>query len=123
MGMKKRCDVMCLEQSLKRGKNAYPGVLSTGNSMETTIFLELDNLSDCLVLNGLQFRSVSLASGHSITLLDKLIRTKQRADVLSSERRAPLGSRHFLLRFLWYFLEEGEEGKFVCYVFFSPAAI
>jgi hypothetical protein len=58
-------------------KKHIPGVLSTRNSMETTILLKLDNLSDRLVLNGLQFLSISLASSNSITLLHKLIGTKQ----------------------------------------------
>ena len=52
------------------------------------------NLSDRLVLNGLQFFSISLASSDSITLLHKLIRTKQRANVLGSERWASLCGRH-----------------------------
>jgi len=77
-----------------RDRNNIPGVLSTGNSMETTVLLELDNLSDRLVLNRLQFLSISLASSNSITLLDQLIRTKQRANVLGSERRASLCGRH-----------------------------
>jgi hypothetical protein len=62
--------------------------------METTILLKLDNLSDRLVLNGLQLLSISLASSNSITLLHKLIGTKQRANVLGSERRASLCGRH-----------------------------
>jgi hypothetical protein len=79
--------------STKR-KESIPGVLSTGNGMETTILLKLDNLSDRLVLNGLQFFSISLASSDSITLLHKLIRTKQRANVLGSEGWASLCGRH-----------------------------
>jgi hypothetical protein len=84
----------------KERKENIPGVFTTGDSMETTILLELDNLSDGLVLNGLQFSSVSLASSHSVTLLDELIRTKQRTDVLSSERRVSLGGRHSVMCFL-----------------------
>jgi hypothetical protein len=77
-------------------KRYIPGVLSTRNSMETTILLELDNLSDRLVLNGLQFLSISLASSNSITLLHKLIGTKQRANVLGSERWTSLCGRHIV---------------------------
>jgi hypothetical protein len=62
--------------------------------METTILLKLDNLSDGLVLNGLQLLSISLASSNGITLLHKLIRAKQRANVLGSEGRASLCGRH-----------------------------
>ena len=91
--------------------------------METTILLELDNLSDGLVLNRLQFRSVSLASSHSVTLLDELIRAEQRTDVLGSERRASLGGRHFVMGFQDVLSRESEEGKIVRSLFYSPAAI
>jgi hypothetical protein len=75
-------------------KKHIPGVLSTRNSMEPTILLKLDNLSDRLVLDRLQLLSISLASSNSITLLHKFIGTKQRANVLGSERRASLCGRH-----------------------------
>lgn len=90
--------------------------------METTILLELDNLSDGLVLDGLQFGSVSLASGYSVTLLNELIRTEQRTDVLSSERGASLGGRHCVM--YSYGMFRGKmEGKLFAAVSYSPAAI
>jgi hypothetical protein len=82
----------CFEDTKK--KKHIPGVLSTRNSMETTVLLKLDYLSDRLVLNGLQLFSISLASSNSITLLHKLIGTQQRANVLGSEGRASLCGRH-----------------------------
>ena len=81
----------CMEAILKKH---IPGVLSTGNSMETAILLKLDDLSDRLVLNRLQFLSIGLASSNSITLLNQLIGAEQRANVLGSERWASLCSRH-----------------------------
>jgi len=92
--------------------------------METTVLLKLDNLSNRLVLNRLQLRSISLASGNSITLLNKLIGTEQRANVLSSERGASLSGRHFCAVYV-YFKEtrERERGKLFAAWGPCPAAI
>lgn len=71
--------------------------------METTLLLKLNDLSDSFILNGLQLLRLCLALGDSITLLDQLIRTQQRANVLGSERWASLSGRHLVRKYIQCF--------------------
>jgi hypothetical protein len=76
-----------------------PGVLSARNHLQTAVLLELYNLGDRLLLQGLQLIRLSPAGSYIVSLLDKLLRSQKRADMLGAERWGSLeGRRHLGLQ-------------------------
>jgi len=78
-----------------RGSLTVSSVLSIGHGLVTELLLNLDNLLDVLVLDRHQLRLVRLLLHDLSPLLDQLLRSEERSQVLSPEGRVAVQlSRH-----------------------------
>lgn len=62
--------------------------------MDAAVLLQLDDVRNRLVLDSEQVGLNRFAGSNIVSLLDQLLRTKQRADVLGAEGRISLSRSH-----------------------------
>lgn len=71
-----------------------PPILAIGNCSKTAIRLHLDSIIDALIRQSIKALPIILLLLDRMALIQELLRTKQRAQMLCAERRVSCSGRH-----------------------------